>query len=130
MPKFSESSKERLKTCDIRLQHLFEEVIKYFDCTIVYGHRTEAEQNEAYDKKFSKVQWPNSKHNKIPSKAVDAVPYPVDWQDIKRMHYFAGWVMGIAKELGLRIRWGGDWNRNTEVQDETFPDLAHFELED
>ena len=33
-----------------------------------------------------------------------------------------------AAYLGItNIHWGGDWDRDTEVNDQTFNDLAHFE---
>jgi|TARA_R100000750_G_C2307301_1_gene81111 hypothetical protein len=128
MPKFGKRSRSRLSTCDSRLQNLFNEIIKYFDCSILEGHRGEKEQNEAYAKGNSKLRYPDGKHNKIPSIAVDVVPYPIDWKDRERMTYFAGFVMGIASQMDLKIRWGGDWNMNTELKDNNFDDLPHFEI--
>ena len=130
MPKFSQASLDKLSTCDERLQILFNKVIEYFDCTIVYGNRGEKDQNEAFAKGASKKKFPDSKHNSSPSKAVDAVPYPINWGDEDRMYYFSGVVMGIAKMLDIEIRWGGDWDKDTEVRDQTFNDLGHFQLED
>ena len=43
-------------------------------------------------------------------------------------HYFGGFVLGIASQMGLKIRWGGDWDRDTEVKDNRFDDLPHFEI--
>ena len=76
----------------------------------------------------SKVQFPNSKHNSLPSLAVDAAPYPIDWNDKKRFALFAGFVLGIAATKGIRLRWGGDWNMNYITLDNRFDDLPHFEL--
>lgn len=128
MPRFSDRSMRRLLTCDQQLVILFEEVIKYFDCTVVCGHRDKEDQMAAYNSKNSKTPWPRSKHNSLPSKAVDVIPYPLDWEDRERMTYFAGVVKGIASQLGIGIRWGGDWDRDTEVKDNKFDDLVHFEL--
>ena len=128
MPRFGKRSKKRLATCDDRLQDLFKEVIKYFDCTVIQGHRGEAEQNQAYDAGRSKLRYPDGKHNADPSKAVDVAPYPIDWSDRDRFHYFGGFVLGIASQMGLKIRWGGDWDRDTEVKDNRFDDLTHFEI--
>ncbi len=36
--------------------------------------------------------------------------------------------MGIARSLGVALRWGGDWNSNWIVRDERFQDLGHMEL--
>ena len=128
MPRFGKRSKKRLATCDDRLQDLFKKVIKYFDCTVIQGHRGEAEQNQAYDAGRSKLRYPDGKHNADPSKAVDVAPYPIDWSDRDRFHYFGGFVLGIAAQMGLKIRWGGDWDRDTQVKDNKFDDLPHFEI--
>ena len=29
---------------------------------------------------------------------------------------------------GVEIRWGGDWDSDTQVKDNKFDDLVHFEL--
>ncbi len=128
MPNFSHKSLARLETCDSRLQVVFLEVVKHFDCTVLTGHRDEETQNEKYRNGLSKVQWPNSKHNQEPSNAVDVAPYPIDWEDTERFRYFAGYVMGIASMMGIRLRHGGDWDGDTEVKDNRFNDLPHFEL--
>ena len=130
MPKFGKTSRKRLKTCDEDLQALFEEVVKYFDCSVIEGHRNEARQNKAFEDGNSKVKFPKGRHNSKPSKAVDVAPYPIDWEDRERMTYFAGFVKGIAYMMGIPIRWGGDWNNNTILKDNNFDDLPHFELRD
>ena len=128
MPRFSSKSKRKLDTCHESLQQLFSEVVKSFDCTVIEGHRGEKKQNEAYRKGNSKLKYPNGKHNKTPSIAVDVIPYPVDWKDRDRMHYFGGFVLGIAKKMGFKIRWGGDWDMDTHTKDNKFDDLVHFEM--
>jgi len=130
MSKFGTASAARLATCDRRLQDLFNEVIKFFDCTIIEGHRGEAAQHLAFVTGKSKLDWPNGNHNSKPSKAVDVAPYPVDFNDTRRIGYFAGFVMGVAFKMGIKIRWGGDWNRNTQTKDNTFNDLVHFEIDE
>jgi peptidoglycan L-alanyl-D-glutamate endopeptidase CwlK len=128
MPEFSKRSIDRLSTCDLRLQLIFTEVIKHIDCTILCGHRSEQEQTEAYNSKKSKVQFPNSKHNNYPSYAVDVAPYPIDWNDKDRFFHLAAAVFDVAKQLGVKIRWGGDWDMDGDTTDQTFNDLPHFEL--
>ena len=130
MAKFSKSSKDKLATCREELQVLFKEVVKGFDCTILQGYRGEEDQNRLFEQNRTKVKYPNSNHNKGPSLAVDVVPYPIDWKDRERFTYFAGYVIGIASQMKIKIRWGGDWNRDTEVNDNSFDDLPHFELID
>ena len=128
MPKFGRTSRKRLKTCDEDLIFLFKEVVKYFDCTVLEGHRGKRLQNKYFKEGKSKLKFPDGNHNKKPSTAIDVVPYPIDWGDRERMSYFAGYVKGIAMMLGIPIRWGGDWNSNNNLKDNNFDDLPHFEL--
>jgi len=117
-----------LHSCDDRLIKVFNEVIKTVDCSVLEGHRNKAKQDEYYDEGKSKLKFPSGRHNQFPSMAVDVCPYPIDWDDRERFHLFAGFVLGIAKSMGITLRWGGDWNRNWEVDDNKFDDFPHFEL--
>ena len=127
MPTFSLASEAKLATCDVRLRELFHHVIADYDCTIICGHRGEAEQREAFRTGKSKLDWPNSKHNVRPSLAVDVAPCPIDWNDRSRFILFAGYVLGVGNLLGIPLRWGGDWDSNRTFN-ESFVDLVHFEL--
>ena len=128
MPRFGKRSKDRLSSCDKDLQMLFKEAIRYVDCSILEGHRGEDRQNSLYKEGKTKVKYPRGRHNASPSRAVDVVPYPIDWEDRERMTLFAGFVLGIANQMGINIRWGGDWDQDFEVQDNMFDDFPHFEL--
>lgn len=128
MPEFSIVSKKRLSTCHPDLQKLFNEVIKDFDCIILEGHRGEEAQNKAFREGKSKLKYPRSKHNSMPSKAVDVAPYPIDWKDIKRFEQLIQHVLETAKKLGIGIRSGSDWNSNGSSKDEKFLDYPHYEL--
>jgi peptidoglycan LD-endopeptidase CwlK len=130
MPSFGKKSQEKLNSCDPRLVELFERVVEDFDCTIIQGHRGQAEQDSLFVNGFSKLKYPQGRHNQYPSLAVDVAPYPIDWEDRERFTYFAGFVQGIAASMGLTIRWGGDWNRDTKLKDNNFDDLPHFEIRD
>ena len=128
MPKFGRKSKERLATCHEDLQKVFNEVIKYVDCSVLEGHRGEERQNRFVDEGKSKVRFPNGRHNAMPSNAVDITPYPVDWDDRERFHLFAGFVIGVARGMGITLRWGGDWDMDFQVMDNRFDDFPHFEI--
>jgi peptidoglycan L-alanyl-D-glutamate endopeptidase CwlK len=130
MPSFGKKSQERLNTCDPRLVELFEIVVEDFDCSVLEGYREKEAQNRAFDEGKSKLRFPEGNHNKYPSLAVDVAPYPIDWEDRDRFHYFAGFVKGVASQLGLDIRWGGDWDSDTQTKDNNFDDLPHFEIRD
>ena len=128
MPAFSQRSLERLGECDERLERLFSSVVRGFDCSVLCGHRNEDDQNEAFRNNRSKVKWPDGKHNKKPAEAIDIVPYPIDWENLKRFYMFGGYVLAKAEALGIKIRWGGDWDSDTMTDDQKFMDLPHFEI--
>ncbi|MBV6514154.1 MAG: hypothetical protein FMNOHCHN_03744 [Ignavibacteriaceae bacterium] len=111
----------KLKTCDERLQKLVEEVSKRMDITVLCGFRGEEDQNKAFAEKKSKLQFPDSKHNKLPSLAVDIAPYPIDWNDIKQFEAMCDLVEDTAHDLGIKIRLGRDFS---------FKDYPHVELID
>ena len=128
MPTFGERSRKALNSADPKLRQLFDEVIKGFDCSILCGSRDEAAQEDAFEHGLSKVHWPNSKHNTYPSKAVDAAPWPINWKDTRRFDFFAGYVQATADRLGIKIRWGGDFTNDGNLQNDSFIDQDHFEL--
>jgi len=131
MAKFSKRSKDNLKTCHPDLQRLFNEVVKHFDCTVICGLRSEEDQNEAFRKGHSKVQFPNSKHNtlhNLPSNAVDVVPYPIEWENTPRMKFFIGYVLGTAKQMNINVTSGIDWDGDTFLKDTNFFDHPHFQI--
>lgn len=148
MATWGKKSREVLGSCVNQIQDLFNEVIKYFDCKGIYGYRNQELQFELF--KRGRIEkngvWvvenkllvitncdgyiKKSNHNFLPSKAIDIAPYPINWRDINRMYYFAGFVKGIAQKMGIKIRWGGDWDGDTDLNDQTFNDLVHFEVKE
>lgn len=134
MPKFSQASFSKLSTCHPDLQALFYEVIKHFDCQILEGYRSKDAQEEAFKNGRTQLHWPDGKHNKQPSMAVDVAPWPIQWNNEKRFYWFAGFVMGIAQKLkdegkmSHSVRFGGDWDRDKNIDDQTFMDTVHYEL--
>ena len=127
MPVFSRASREELTSCSEGLQRVFNRVVLTYDCTVICGPRGKAAQNEAYRTGASRREWPNSEHNELPSKAADVAPYPIDWNNSKRFYHFAGFVQAIGELEGVPIRWGGDWDSDRDLDDQTFMDLVHFE---
>lgn len=134
MPMLSDLSKNKLGSCCQELQTLFNEVIRSQDFTVVCGFRNKESQHKAFLDKKSKTDWPNSKHNSLPSMAVDVAPYPLDWNNKKRFIFFAGYVFAIFNQLksvgsikDCNLRWGGNWD-GAIVKDQSFDDLPHFEI--
>ncbi|NHZ84283.1 MAG: M15 family peptidase [Planctomycetia bacterium] len=129
MYSFSENSKRKLSECDEQLQKIAYVAIKGIDISVVEGYRNKEDQNNAYEQKLSKLKYPESKHNKKPSKAFHLLPYPKGWKATREEFvYMAGKIEGIAMTLGISIRWGGNWDSDNDLKDQTFMDLAHFEL--
>lgn len=133
MPKFGAASEEQLATCHPDLVKVLREAIKYFDFKVQEGFRNQADQHKAFLNGASKLDWPNGNHNKSPSHAADCYPYPVDFSEntknLQRFCVMAGVIHTVAQQLGIKIRWGGDWNQNWDMRDEPdFRDLPHIEL--
>lgn len=120
MPSFSKRSLNNLAQCDPRLQKVAHEAIQYFDFTVICGHRGQEEQDKAYREGRSKLRFPRSKHNKMPSLAMDCVPYPLDWSDTKAFEEMARVMKQAARTVGVDLTWGGDWKG--------LVDMPHFEV--
>lgn len=125
---YSKTSEVKLGECHADLQKIFRHVLTVCDHTILCGHRGQIAQEEMFRTGRSQKDWPDSKHNGLPSRAIDVAPYPIDWYDRERFFYFAGLVMGIAAQVRIPLRFGGDWDGDWEVKDQGFDDLCHFEL--
>jgi len=154
MPAFSENSKSKLATADARLQLVMNKAIEFYDFSVVCGTRSKEAQDVAFSSGVSKVRYPHSKHNTLPSLAVDIYPYHPRYKSltedaivIKRITEATGRtptrarafileeycmmaqaVKIAAKLVGVELRWGGDWDSDLDRLDQTFDDLAHFEL--
>ena len=137
---FSKTSLDRLNTCHNDLKVVMFEVLKIIDITIATGHRTRDEQQRAYHNGKSKLQYPHSKHNKIPSMAVDVYPYyngrmmnGEQPYDKETLFYLAGIIYGIgdrlyrAGKITHKLRLGADFNQNNIIGDEWI-DQPHVEL--
>lgn len=121
----NKTSLEKLKTCHEKLISLVSAVNETFQIQVICGIRNEKEQNEAVKNGYSKLAYPNSKHNKKPSLAVDVVPDPdrnpatLEWGDIKSFELMCLSFEQKADELGIKIRLGRDFK---------FKDFPHIEL--
>ena len=139
MNQFVPKSKEHLDTCRAEIRQLAYAALPLFDHSITEGHRPESEHAAHVAAGRSKVSWAKSKHSHIPSDAWHAVPYPVIWPESKtdfegkmkayaRFYFLAGIYKALAHEMGVEIRWGGDWDSDNDFFDQTFNDLSHYEL--
>ncbi|KKK62676.1 hypothetical protein LCGC14_3001930, partial [marine sediment metagenome] len=119
--------------------------------SVVKGHRGEEEQHAAFIAvpQRSKLRWPDGNHNKSPSGAVDVGPYikgiGVPWASVLMLkgyskrearagciaHFcqFSGVVLSFAESMGIKLRWGGNWDGDDIILiDQRFDDLPHYEL--
>jgi peptidoglycan L-alanyl-D-glutamate endopeptidase CwlK len=113
-------SKDRLSGVHPDLVKVIEEAIKEspLDFSITEGLRTKERQKELFD--AGKSQTMNSRH--ITGKAIDiAVLFEgkVTWE-FRHYQTVADHIKKVAKELGIELVWGGDW--------QSFKDGPHFEL--
>lgn len=107
------------------------------DFAVLEGIRTRERQRELVAKGRSKTM--NSKH--LIGRAVDLVAVGdldsnghVDHKD-RALQWDRGTyakvaaaMLEAARELGIQIRWGGDWDRDGDTSDTRFFDGPHFEL--
>ena len=123
---------QRLADVDPRLVDLVKTVSMLFpSIMVVCGYRGKAEQDKAFAEGKSKVKWPNGKHNKRPSLAVDLAIVragKIDWSSKTDFAALGGAMLMAAKLKGLDLRWGGDFNGNRDFKDDGFVDSPHFEL--
>ena len=117
---FGTKSSEKLSQVHPDLQRVFNEAIKDspLDFSITEGIRTRERQKALFDAGKSKTM--NSRH--LVGKAVDIAVIKdgeVTW-DMKYYQLVADHVKKVAKEQGVDIVWGGDW--------QSFKDGPHFEL--
>ncbi|HDY89413.1 MAG TPA: M15 family peptidase [bacterium] len=128
MPYLSKRSEGKLITCREELQRICRSVIQYYDFAVIHGYRGRVIQNELYRQGFSKLKFPKSYHNKKLSEAVDLAPYPIDWRDTRRFDILAGRMLETADMMGLTLIWGGDWDNDDDLKDQTFNDLGHYQI--
>ena len=129
---FGKTSTANLQTVHPDLEIIVEDALDtgIMDFSIIEGHRPKGQQNRYYILGKSKVKWPDGKHNKKPSEAVDAAPYikgKVSWNK-SHCCVLAGIILACAAKRGTKLRWGGNWDMDSEpITDQDFQDLAHYE---
>lgn len=119
----NEVSLNRLKQCHPDLIKIIMGVDAIFPVHVICGARGEKEQNEAFDRGHSKLKFPDSKHNKTPSMAVDIVPGSgkvISWADLKPFEIMCLTVESIAEDYGIKIKLGRDFK--------SLQDWPHIEL--
>lgn len=82
-----------------------------------------------------KVTWLNkplmSNHRVMPDgfgHAFDAAPYPLDWKNINGFRALYTVIMIAAKDVGVKLRSGYDWDQDGVLGEHGETDLPHYEL--
>jgi peptidoglycan L-alanyl-D-glutamate endopeptidase CwlK len=140
MFKFGKSSRKRLLTCHKDLQLVMNEAIKIsnIDFGIAEGERSIILQKQYFDEGKSKIDGitKKGKHNYSPSLAVDIYPYfggGAKW-DNEHLSYLSGIIHAVSEmllqkgKISHRIRWGGNFDMDGELLEQSFDDRPHFEL--
>ena len=129
----SNTSLARLRGVDSRLVNVVKRAIEITtqDFMVLEGLRSQERQDELYAQGRTKpgpiVTWVKvGTHTS--GTAVDLVPYPVDWNDLSKFDAISKAMFQAAKEQGVRIRWGADWNQNGTARERGESDSPHFEL--
>lgn len=129
--KFSNASLSSREKLHPKLKQLVDEMIKHIDFKILDSTRGRAAQTKAFLQGNSKAKFGQSAHNYLPAIAVDLFPAPYEWEGKKAESAFKelGRIgLECAKELGIPVRWGGDWNMDGDKTTSDAWDKPHFEL--
>lgn len=119
--KLSQRSLDRLKGVNGSLVQVVKRAIEIseIDFMVVEGLRTKETQAEYVKKGVSKTM--NSYH--LTGHAVDLAPVvdgKIDWNNIKQFRQVSKAMKQAAKELNVKIEWGGDWK--------SFVDMPHYQI--
>lgn len=133
MFKLGKGSLKKLEGVDEKLVKVVKRAIEIseIDFSVIEGVRTMQRQKELYAQGRTApgdvVTWTmKSKH--LEGKAVDIVPFPLDWKDLSKFDKISKAMFQAAKELGVNIRWGADWNQNGIHREKGEYDSPHFEI--
>jgi peptidoglycan L-alanyl-D-glutamate endopeptidase CwlK len=112
------------------LKFVIDDVARHFDIALIEGYRGPERQAELVEGNLSRKDFPKSKHNIMPSQAVDLLPYPINRENHLQIAYLAGHMRMAGKCAGVKIVWGGDTKQQMLVSGR-FKNISyvhHFEL--
>lgn len=124
--KFDAASAKRLAAAHPSIQKVMNAAREKIAFKILDSQRGRDAQELAFRQGNSKAHFGQSAHNWSPSIAVDIVPDPVDWNDKNKFIALSKVIMPIAEDMGVKLRWGGDWNMDGSTSDGW--DFPHYEL--
>jgi len=101
------------------LKHIVTELSKEMDIVVKTGHRDHAAQVNAFNLGTSRHVWPNSRHNTLPSMAVDIVPKDAANDDVYKFREMLRRIERIADLADIKIQLGRDFQ---------FREYCHIQL--
>lgn len=116
--------------CEDMLSHAHSHLVAWFlDCAreaapnahISCSYRGPEAQNLAFQSGMSKLQYPNSRHNRMPAEALDL--FALSTENIASFpykFYLKIWDATLRRNY-VSIEWGGNWK--------SFKDYPHFQLQ-
>ena len=136
---FSERSLNNLKGVHPKLVAVVKRALEIspIDFTVLEGVRSQARQDELWAQGRTKpgpvVTWVQTSgthgiQGDGYGHAVDLAPYPIDWNDHGRFDGLANVMFAAAKEIGVTLRWGGNWDMDAIIHERGESDSPHFEL--
>lgn len=141
---FGAGSRARLETVRPELRETAELALSWqiYDFTIVWGWRSEEQQEQAFRSGASKKRWPDSNHNTMTddgmpcSDALDFAPWVwlpgggmgIPWHDTHAFAMVGGLILAAGAQLGYRLRYGGDWDGDGNTTDQLLMDWGHVEI--
>ena len=132
MYKYGKKSTHELSTCSFNIKRVFHAAIKIRDISVTEGHRTNQRQHMLFLEGKSKLDAGESEHNYVPSRAIDAHPWPItkeDWENREFWVEWSSWLKGFASGMGITLISGFDWDNDYDLDDQTFYDGPHFQEE-
>ena len=137
---YGKKSLGKLDTCHSQLREvaLLGLEMSPYDITIIHGYRGEEIQNALQESGASTKRFPDSKHNATDdldqpeSEAFDFGPWvdgDIPWDDTHVFACIAGCFFAAAAQLGVTLRWGGDWDSDGSTKDQRLMDWGHMEIE-
>lgn len=134
MYRFSKKSQEKLSEGHKDLQLIVRASLINSDIDFGISEVLRTLEKQKENVRTGKSKTMNSKH--LTGEAFDSYAYvdgDVSW-DSKYYCYLAGVIMSTARTLfrqGLTehiIRWGGNFDQDGDIMEQSFNDLCHFEL--
>lgn len=99
-----------------------------FEYEIICSYRNKPDQEAAFEARTSNAHFGGSPHNFLPACAADCIPTPLNWKDEAAFTKMSEVILAAAKELGVSMRNGADWDRDGIRREKGEFDAPHFEL--